>query len=155
MKFNYSEVDYCIGRCITNQLFFDECFFVCKSDFRNNGWYQKKIYLLILILIRLEIRKGWFVTMFSSVWGTLKMMDAPKIPIGSGSDLILNKKMHQNAHNRGVTWPYDVIGPKKLFFWSASWYLILLISTLKKSSWGNSIKGNLENQPEIRNLPMP
>ena len=32
------------------------------------------------------------------------------------SILILNEKMHQNAHNRGVTWLYDAIEPKKIIF---------------------------------------
>ena len=41
------------------------------------------------------------------------MMVVLKIPIGSGFDFDLNEKMHQNAHDPDVTWPYDVIGPKK------------------------------------------
>ena len=42
---------------------------------------------------------------------------------------------------------------KKVNFMKSSWYLISLISNLKKSSEGNPIRGNLEHQPEIRNIP--
>ena len=57
----------------------------------------KKTYLPIFILIRLEISKGWFVEMFFSVRGTLKMMDARKIPIGSGSDFDFKRKNAQKC----------------------------------------------------------
>ena len=55
------------------------------------------------------ISEVWFVEMFFTVWGSLKMIDARKIPIGSGSDFDLNEKMHQNAHERGIKWHYDVL----------------------------------------------
>ena len=37
------------------------------------------------------------------------MMVVLKIPIGSGFDFDLNEKMHQNAHERGIKWHYDVL----------------------------------------------
>ena len=88
MKFNYREVEQSIGRWITNQPFFYNSFFVFKTHFRNNGGFPKNQLLLIFNLIRLKIAEGWFVEMFLSVWGALKMMDARKIPIGRGSDLV-------------------------------------------------------------------
>ena len=69
--------------------------------------------------------------------------------------LILNEKKHQNAHERGIKWHYDVSRPKKNTFLKCLVVFDITNINFKKSSEGNPIRGNLENQPEIRNLSMP
>ena len=91
MKFNYCEVNQRIGRCITNEVSFNKCFFVFKLHIRNNGWF-KNLSLLTFVQIRLQISDFLFVQMFFSGWGILKMMHDRKIPIRSGFDFDFKRK---------------------------------------------------------------
>ena len=90
MKFDYSELDHCIGRCITNQVFFNECYLVCKSHFRINGCYRNKLFAKFYP-DSITNQQSLIRRMFSSVWGTLKMMDTQKLRLEVVPILILNE----------------------------------------------------------------